>query len=183
MPDLIHDIKTITFRPLRRNKKTGKIIVASYMGWRNVRTKDYQKFNLIVNSEYKMMPKDEFVYNHKGELLFWFKDYNPADIPIFTHNPLMDLDEIFEEHNRKKGGYAIDWDSDFEGAWLNYNGNGMDCEGVPTFSHYTQDYVAREDIANYYGLDKFEPLTVGVVVKWFGWFLYQFRNSYLKIGK
>ena len=44
-------MKTITFRPLRRIKKTGKIVVASYMQWRKVKTADYSKFKLVVDTK------------------------------------------------------------------------------------------------------------------------------------
>lgn len=169
-------MKEITFRPLRRNKKTGKVIVASYMGWRKVMTADYSKFNLIVDDEYKKFPSNDFVYNHKGELLFFFT-YNPADIPVYDS----DAERVIDEHwldkiHESREPHGIRWSS---GGHINYSGKGMDCEGIPVFSHCTQDYVA-----DYYkDVDKFEPLTVGTVVKWFGWFLYQLNNSYLQIGK
>lgn len=174
-------MKSITFRPLRRVKKTGKIVVASYMGWNRVMTADYNKFNLVINDEYKKLPKDEFVYDHNGNLLFFFT-YNPADVPVYDSKAERIINEDWLDNlHKSKQPFGIRWENS-EGH-VNYNAPGMDCQGTPTFSHYTQDHVAQEDVANYYGLDKFEPLTVETVAKWFGWFLYQLKNSYLQIGK
>lgn len=153
------------------NKKTGKIVVASYLQWRKVMTADYSKFNLIVDDCYKRFHSDEFVYRYDGELLYWFK-YNPADIPIYQSIPLEGFDGLDEEY---KYFHGTKW-ADSERIY--YIVSGLDCDGVPTFSHCDQDYVA-----DYYkNVDDFEPLTVGTVVKWFGWFLWQLNNSYLKIG-
>lgn len=161
-------MKTITFRPLRRIKKTGKIAVASYMGWRKVKTADYGKFNLVIDNEYKDMPMGEYVHDHEGELLFFYA-YNPADIPVFN-SQLVDLEYIFATTDVRG----------FYGETANhYSGNGIDCDGVPTFSHFSADYLGKHE----YDVNKFEPLTVGMVVKWFGWFLLQLDNSYLQIGK
>lgn len=63
------------------------------MGWNKVRCANYDKFNLIIDDEYNQLPKDEFVYNHNGELLYFF-DYSPADVPIFQYSKMFDLDEI-----------------------------------------------------------------------------------------
>lgn len=62
------------------------------------------------------------------------------------------------------------------GEGFHYMVKGFDCDGVPNFSHCTSDYCARFEDVN-----QFEPLTVGMVVKWFGWFLYQLRNSVLAV--
>lgn len=167
---MISETKIITFRPLRRIKKTGKVTVASYMQWRKVKTADYNKFNLIVDDEYKKFPSDEFVYDHNGEQLFFFT-YNPAEIPVFPYSVLMDLDVIREENVR----YGIRWSP--EGG-VNYNARGMDCDGVPTFSHIDANHAS-----DYQDIEQFEPLTVGMVVKWFGWFLFELENSSLQIGK
>jgi hypothetical protein len=74
-------MKVVIFKPLRRIKKTGKITVASYMQWRKVKTSDYNNFSLIIDDEYKSFPKDEYVYDHKGENLFWYNFKNPQDVP------------------------------------------------------------------------------------------------------
>ena len=142
------------------------------MGWNRVMTSDYSKFKLTVVDDYKLMPKDEFVYNHKGELLY-FPTYNPADVPVFNYGPLFDLETIRQENKY----YGIDWQS---GYHVNYNMLATDCVGVPTFTHCTQDRVAEYYHAHF---NEFEPLTVETVTKWFGWILFQLNNSYLQIGK
>lgn len=164
-------MRKIKFRPLRVVKKTGKVTVASYMQWRKVMTANYNKFNLITSDDYKKMAKDDFVHNHKGELLFFY-DYNPADVPIFQYSKLFDLDAI--RKNNKQYGILWNYESD-----VNYIMKGADCNGVPTFSHYTIHYLANyvQDITD------FEPLTVERVVKWYGWFLWQLENAYLNTKK
>lgn len=168
-------MKTVEFRPLRVVKKLDKIVVASYTQWRNVMTADYNKFNLVINDEYKKMPSREYVHNHKGELLYYF-DYNPADVPIFDYSPVFDLDKIHRENKY----YGILWST---GGHVNYHMPGADCDGVPSFTHWTEDRVTQKDCWNYYGGNSFAPLTVQTVTKWLGWFLWQLNNSYLKIGK
>lgn len=172
-------MKEVVFRPLRRIKKTGKITVSSYSNWRSVRTADYNEFRLIVADDYKAMASDEFVHNHKGELLFWAVG-NPADIPIYDHHesgmPYEEFKEMFG-----MGGVAIA-PSDDKYFPFYMGTTGCDVEGIPAFVHYTSEYVARiyERIDE---VQKWEPLTVGTVVKWIGWFLYQLKNSRLQIGK
>jgi hypothetical protein len=141
------------------------------MQWRKVMTADYNKFHLTVIDEYKAMNPNEFVYNHKGELLYFYT-YNPADVPVFQYTNLLDLDEV--RANNKN--YGIHWDYHNH---VNYRMDGADCGGVPTFSHWTAEYIAE----NIKSIEPFEPLTVAAVTKWFGWFLYQLNNSYLIIGK
>lgn len=136
------------------------------MQWRKVMTADYSKFELVVDDEYKIMPEDEYVYDHKGELLF-FPDYSPNDIPVFVYP--FDI-----EISKMPTPRALHW-----GSSVSYSGVGIDCSGVPTFNHYTADYLG----SNYKNVAQFEPLTVRTVRKWFGWFLYQLNNSYLQIGK
>lgn len=161
--------KTIKFRPLRVIKKTGKITVASYMQWRRIKTADYNKFTLIIDESYKLLADDEFVYNHEGEQLFFY-DLKPDDIKIFVWNKIQGIDsQIQGEKN-----YAIDWGS---GSNLNYNCRGLDCDGVPVFSHKDTHAVSQ---SSWEYIMQFEPLTVGVVKMWFGWFLYQLENSVLK---
>ena len=166
------EFKIINFRPLRRIKKTGKVTVSSYMQWRKVKTADYSKFNLVVDDEYKGMSADEYVYDHTGEQLFWFT-YAPDEIPIYDFLCL----DIHQWGDVKipQVPHGINWGS---GGNINYNVKGMDCDGVPTFSHHT-----ASGCANYKDIEQFEPLTVGMVTKWLGWFLYQLDNSYLQIGK
>lgn len=156
-------MKTIKFRPLRRIKKTGKVTVASYMQWRKVKTADYNKFILIIDDEYKTFPKDEYVHDHNGEVLYW-RDFNVEDIPILP--PLRD-----EEYE-----HPPQWRADLGGQGYYWGVRGLDCDGVPTFSHYTADEIVADHTRN---VNDFQVLTVGIVVKWFGWFLYQLNNSCL----
>lgn len=147
------------------------------MQWNKVRCADYNKFNLIVLEDYKLMPKDEYVYNHKGELIYFFT-YNPADLPVYNSDAERILDENWlDKIHESTRPHGIFW-ARSEGH-VNYIAPGMDCAGTPTFSHWDEDTVTQESTWNYYGSDKFEPLTVGTVIMWFGWFIYQLNNSYL----
>ena len=149
----------------------GKIIAASYSQWRKVKNADRNKFQLIIDSEYKLFDLDGFVYDHNGEQLFWFNHADPAlikkaepsierAIELFSINP----EYIEGEEWRLNGSYG-------------YDTKGFDVDGVPVLTHYTLEYCAR-----FTDITQFEPLTVGVVVKWFGWFLYQLENSNLTIN-
>lgn len=154
-------MKMITFRPLRRINKTGKITVASYIQWRKIKTADYNTFKLIVNEEYKTFPKDELVYNHNGENLFW-RHYNPEEIPLLNRYSLV---------NGEQPPYPPMWKTDYD----MFCAKGLDVDGVPTFSHGTIN-----NIYNSKSNDKdFEPLTVKIVNYWFGWFLYRLKNNEL----
>ena len=171
-------MKTITFRPLRIIKKTGKITVASYMQWRRIKTANYSKFNLVIKNEYADMPLDEFVFNSDGEQLFFFT-YDPNNVPVFDWHENFDLESI-RKYNSE---YGINWDPVTS---TNYSMRGTDCDGVPTFSHYTAKRVAD----NYHltgderwSIEQFEPLTVSEVLKWLSWFLYQLEKSCLKVSK
>lgn len=169
-------IRTLKFRPLRVIKKTGKITVASYMQWRSIKTADYNNFNLIIDESYKMFNDADFVFNHKGKQLFFY-GYNPGTVPIIKR-VILDIEDIeknptpewkmgnnFILHN--KGLYSDDW--------FTFRMDGTDCDGVPTLNFYTADYIATH--SSYIHL--FEPLTVGIVKMWFGWFLWQLENSRL----
>lgn len=153
-------MKTIIFRPLRRIKKTRKITVASYAQWRKVKTADYEKFNLIISNEYKTFPKDELVYDHNGENLFW-RHYNPEEIPA--------LNQYFLNYMEQKE-YPPMWKTDYM-----ISAKGLDVDGVPTFSHQNASniYNSKADMTD------FEPLTVEMVNYWFGWFLYKLKNNEL----
>lgn len=178
--------KEIVFRPLRRIKKTGKITVASYMSWRNVKTADYSKFHLVVDNEYKLFPSDELVYNHNGEHLFW-RDFNPELIPELPPYELREEDFV----------YPYPWKHTYqnsfgEGFHTTYSARGLDCDGVPTFSHGTEKSITNGNMHRYTleevsevlnPMKEYELLTVGVVVKWFGWFLYQLENSKIQFKK
>lgn len=154
-------MKEIVFRPLRRIKKTGKITVASYTQWRKIKTADYGKFKLIINEDYKTFPKGELVYDYNGENLFW-RHYTPEEIPTFSW---------LSPTSVERKPYPKMWKTDF-GI---YSAKGLDCDGVPTFSHWTSNdiYNSKADMQD------FEPLTVEIVNYWFGWFLYKLNNSQL----
>lgn len=164
-------MKKITFSPLRVIKKTGKITVASYMQWRKILTADYSKFQLEICNKHKQLDGNAFVFNHKGEQLFFY-NYNPAEVPVFQYSKIFDLDAIREQHNQ----YGILWDSDIN-HHVGYNMKGTDCDGVPTFSHFTADYIAT----HYLNVNEFVPLTVDMVNTWYGWFLWQLNNSLLLV--
>lgn len=167
-------MKEIVFRPLRRVKKTGKIVVASYAQWCKIATADYGQFKLIVDDEYKALPKDEYVHNYKGELLFWWT-FNPGDLPILKKEGLhFDYDAA----KAKYQNFIVD-----NGSWTTYFVRGLDCNATPTFSHYTEDYISRPDLWEWFTREDYQPLNVETVTKWFGWFLFNLNNSYLQIGK
>jgi hypothetical protein len=174
-------MKTITFRPLRRIKKTGKITVASYMQWRKVKTADYNNFKLVVNEEYKTFSKDELVYDHNGENLFW-KDFDPEQIPYLP--PYILMGENYEYPKRWRTNHDL-------GCGDSYSARGLDCSGVPTFSHGTQQNLTIGNVYNYTleevgevlkPMSEYELLTVGVVTKWIGWFLWKLDNANIQFG-
>lgn len=167
-------MKDIAFRPLRRIKKTGKVCVASYMQWRKVKTADYNKFNLKISNDHREMPDDEFVYNHEGEQLFWYNHNNPESLPK-NH---VDIQSIIARSNCDPREFeGEEWKfTEPSGIGFHWSVDGFDCDGVPVFSHYSSDYLAT----HYSDMSKFEPLTVGMVKLWFGWFLLQLENSYLQ---
>lgn len=170
-------MRTIKFRPLRVIKKTGKIVVASYPQWRSIKTADYNNFALAINENYKQLNDDDFVYNHLGEQLFFY-DYNPGSVPIIKR-VILDVEDI--ENNPtpewKTGNNFILQNSCLHGDdWFSYRMDGADCDGVPTLNFYTADYIATHSN----NLHLFEPLTVGMVKMWFGWFLWQLDNSKLQ---
>ena len=162
-------MQTIRFNPLKkRNRRYKKITVSPYLAWKAVMGADNQKFNLILSTEHELMNKDDYVYNHRGELLFFY-GYNPADVPVFQFTPLLNTDKIHKEHEH----FGILWTPD---GVVNYNMRGADCYGVPVFSHLTQDYIG----SHYKNIDAFFPLTVGMVIKWYGFFLWNLRNASLQ---
>ena len=159
-------MKTVRFRPLRRVKKTGQVVVAGYAQWRKMLTADDAAFQLTIDREYAGLPAEEHVYNHAGQPLFW-RDFDPEQIPVFDFNVLFDLTEIQARHP----SYAIRWSPDGRITYSCCRLH-LDCDGVPAFSHYTIEHVSEHLAA----FKEYEPLTVGVVVKWFGWLLYQLEN-------
>ncbi len=162
-------MRKIKFRPLRVIKKTGKITVASYMQWRSIKAADYNKFTLVIDESYKMLNDADFVYDHLGKQLFFY-DFNPNDIIINTDIP----DEGYLDFIKDKPYILLD-----RGDYKKYWCRGLDIDGVPTFSHYTPDYIVSDYTRD---ITVFEPLTVGMVKMWFGWFLYQLDNSRLQLS-
>lgn len=57
-----------------------------------------------------------------------------------------------------------------------YSAKGLDCDGVPTFSHGTANEIVKDHTRN---LNEYTPLTVEIVRWWFGWYLYQLQNNEL----
>lgn len=162
-------MKTINFRPLRRIKKTGKVCVASYMQWNKLRCANYSDFNLIVNPEYEAMDKSEYVYDHDGELLYHF-NYSPWDVFVYTDTDgFVPFDELKGLHN----DYTIvrNWSD-----WVTRMWRGADCNGTPTFSHHTANHCEQ-----YKDMQQFEPLTVGYVLDWLSWFIYNLEKSKVKV--
>lgn len=170
-------MKTIKFRPLRIIKKTGKITVASYMQWRKVVTADYSKFKLLINDEHKKLAKDEYVHNHKGEQLFWYNHKNPDELPK-NYADIKSISKYFEIDEDYFSGEEYKLNEPLTKGF-HWSVRGFDCDGVPTFSHYTTNYIAT----HYKDVTDFEPLTVEMVLRWYGWFLWQLDNSRLSIVK
>jgi len=152
-------MKTINFRPLRLEKKSGLIKVASYQQWRKIKTADYNQFVLNIDDAYKSFPENAQVYNHKGKELFWH-DYNPESIRLINN---LTIGEADRHYGNWKTSYNM------------YSSKGLDCDGVPIFSHQTIDSIWDKK-----ELDKYEPLTVKTVKFWFGWFLYNLNNRIYK---
>lgn len=157
--------KTVAFTPLRFIKKSGKIYVASYAQWRKVMAADYADFDLVIGDTHKTMNKDSIVHNHKGEQLFFY-NYNPSDVLIFSSSVVLNLDWIRNRYSQ----YGIDY-----GTSICYSIKGCDVDGVPAFSHYTVRYIEIKHT----NISEFVPLTVGMVLHWYGWFLWQLNNSSL----
>lgn len=167
-------MKTINFTPLRLVKKTGKITVASYLKWREVKVADQSEFELILNDSHNNFDPSAPVHNHKGELLFWFNHQEPEKLPL--NYP--DKETIaFLRNDDEVEQYRVDiLEKEPLGIGFHYSVKGFDCDGVPVFSHNTYDYIAT----HYKDMTRFEVLTVGTVIKWYGWFLLQLENSILK---
>lgn len=175
-------MKEIKFRPLRLNKKTGKIIVASYIQWNKLRCANYSEFKLTVVDEYEQMNKADFVYNHEGKQLYHF-GYNPWDIHEHYGSCIAEGFD-WDEMRRIYKDFILVSDGGLYGTpHKSYHVRGADTAGTPTFTHYDEDRVTTDDTWNYYGADAFEPVTVGYVITWLGWFLYQLENSTLKVGR
>lgn len=160
-------MRELKFRPLRRIKKTGKICVASYSQWSIIMTADYEKFKLTVVDEYSQMPKDEFVHNHLGELLYFFK-FDPNEIPVFdNYQQVEDNDDV---QGKQHYHYGLNHGHHHH---TTFNVRGTDCYGVPCFSHYDADTIGT----HYSDPFSFTPLTVDIVTKWLVWIMFRLRNA------
>lgn len=169
-------MKEIKFRPLRLDKKTGKIIVAGYLQWRRVKVADREPFVIDLVADYKRFDPDAQVYNHKGEALF-FPEYDPLSIPVLQHTILV-TPEAVEAFTTKHPRCGILWDV---GGVTHYNMTGCDCDGVPAFSHKTANEIAASSSPGATEwVRQFEPLTVKRVKMWLGFFLMEMRNFKLK---
>lgn len=125
------------------------------------------------------MRPDEYVYDHEGEQLFW-KDFDPEKIPYLP--PYILRDENYE--------YPKQWRTNYDMGYCDhFSAQGLDCDGVPTFSHGTphnltignmHNYTLEEAVEVLDPMSEYELLTVEIVVKWFGWFVWQLNNSVLK---
>ena len=162
-------MKTINFRPLRVHKKSGKVIVASYPQWYKVRCANYNEFVLNVINEYYTMNKTDFVYNRELELLYHL-NYNPWDVFVYN-GTCLDADFNWDYLSETYKSFSIDKG---DGSRVMRSWRGCDCEGTPTFSHHTADSIGN---GGCWDLKEWEPLTVGYVVDWLGWFLYHLENS------
>lgn len=143
------------------------------MQWRKVITADYSKFNLIIDDEYKRLNDDEYVYDHQGELLFFY-NYEPTDIVVVDGLSGYTWEEVKEKYPY---GTRTPSTHGFHDYYVMTPG--LDCDGAPTFTHFTANYLGTHQ----YDVELFQPLTVKTVVKWFGWMLLNLNNSYLQIGK
>jgi hypothetical protein len=84
-------------------------------------------------------------------------NYSKFELTIDNTYYFFPENEFVYNHEGKQLFYFID----------QWRGHGIDCNGTPTFSHYTADYIANQ----YKHMNDFEPLTVKIVVEWYGKFL------------
>lgn len=144
------------------------------MQWNKVRCGNYSEFELNVVNEYESMDKDAFVHDHTGEWLYHF-NYSPWDVHIHYGSCIaegFDWDAMRAQY--------INFSIDSGDGWVSRHWRGTDCNGTPTFTHGTAYWVGQPDHGNIYD---YEPVTVGYVLDWLGWFLYQLENSKLTVTK
>ena len=139
-------MKKLLFSPLTRIKRTGKISVLSYSGWRKFYKMNFSEFEISL----QQFPHDEYVYNRKGEQLFFYS-YKPSEIK-----------------QRINGDNTIlNWFSVYNNS-VYFGCRGLDCDGVPTFSHHNADRVAQN---SFKWMAMYEPLTVKTVLMWLDWLM------------
>jgi len=166
-------MKKIKFRPLRRVKKTGQVVVASYQQWRSIKTADYSEFQLSFETTYAEFDEDEVVHNHLGEPLFWYQYLPDAITEICIEEvPRMAPFEL-RVHNWAAIHHLRPYAVRMNERWTSFTScRGLDCDGVPTFSHYTSEEIAKGKLDPF----QFEPLTVGMVKRWLEWFIMNLKN-------
>lgn len=132
--------------------KTGKIIVNGYGTWRKYYKMDFS--NLILDYGYNSLPPDEFVYNRKGEQLFFY-GYKPEDIKerVYGLPSPPYWYAIYDQNSNRK----------------HFASRGLDSDGIPCFSHYTMDRCANGSSIDW--MEQYEPLTVRMVIMWFDWLM------------
>lgn len=165
-------MRTIQFIPLRRIKKTGKATVSNYLQWNKVSSSDSLPFELTLRGHFKEFDLKERVYNHKGELLFWYNHKDFDSLPKWKPSPEM-MDFIQEEFDGEL--WKLHKIEDMPER-LDPSVMGFDCNSTPVFSHYTQDYIGIHCAE----VKDFEILTVETVLKWYGWFIYNLKNAQIK---
>ena len=79
------------FRPLRIKK--GKVTVSSYMSWRKFFNRGVYGGLVSLVKEYEAFNQEEFVFNHKGEQLF-FPNYLPESIKEQGYVVGFDCDKV-----------------------------------------------------------------------------------------
>lgn len=163
-------MKTLLFRPLRFVKSLDKIVVASYSQWNRVKTADYNKFNLVIDDMYRKFSGNALVYNHVGEQLFW-RDYEPSSITVFDFRCGLTFDEMRAINSNFAYSMVVT---------LSYHSKGLDCQGTPIFSHGTVSNIVNghREISK---INEYDLLTVDIVRKWYGWFLFNLENSSITI--
>lgn len=119
------------------------------MGWRRFYKMPFSDFE--INNEYRSLPLDEYVYNRKGELLFFYS-YHPSEI----------------EHRVEGLEPSMNWVSVYSEDSRHYGCRGLDCEGIPVFSNYTYERTAD---CSFEWICQYEPLTVKTVVMWLDWLM------------
>ena len=160
-------MEKILFKPLRRRKSDNKVVVGSYASWGKVGRVARYKCEIVIDTDYRSMDPEEYVHNHKGELLYFYR-YDPNEMPTFKWRKGMEWEEMNGYQAR-----ALEWCK----GNVTYNGKGIDCDGIPCFSHYTADYIGTHN----FDLDDFYPLTVKQVIMWYGWFIMRLENATIKV--
>lgn len=98
-------------------------------------------------------------------------DYSKFGLVVRDEYKSMPPDAQVHNHNGEPLFFP-DYRPDEHTGWRDEkHAVGIDCDGVPAFTNYTAN-----DIADHHNVEQFEPLTVGMVTAWWGWFLYRLDN-------